>query len=164
MAAIVNVCVDPRMNHELIRIQVESRLERMGLPAKRVFITSDIGGNIGTSFTNAAQVLQASREQVVFAAVFHHDDCVADGQKKRLSLATSVDAARRALSALGIACPVVSGTVRSEDSTVTWSDETRKKYATFNFRMPRLSRSRVSGAGLGLSRLPVGEFGRRRTC
>lgn len=138
MAAIVNICVDPRLNQELIRLQVESRLDRLRLPAKRVFITSDIGGNIGSSFASTAQLLLANRETVAFAAVLHHDDCTADSQKKRQSLVSSVLAAKTALAALGINCPVLMGTVRTEDSMLTWPDEPERRYEVLNFRMPRL--------------------------
>lgn len=139
MAAIINVCVDPRLNHDLIRAQVQGRLERERLSTTRVFITSDIGANIGSGFTNAAQMLAADREQIVLAAVLHHDDCVADRQRKRQPLGTSVEAAKKALSSLGVNCPVLWGTLRTEDGRLTWADQPPQSYEVLSFRMPRLS-------------------------
>ena len=37
-AALIGVCVDPRLNHEIIRLQVRQRLERSGLRAERIYI------------------------------------------------------------------------------------------------------------------------------
>jgi hypothetical protein len=138
MVVIINVCVDPRLNHEVIRAQVKARLERERLPASRVFITSEIGGNIGSGFTNAAQMLAADGDQIVLAAVLHHDDCIADRQKRRQVLATSSEGARKTLESLGIRCPVLVGMLRTEDSRLTWADEPAVSHEVFNFRMPRL--------------------------
>jgi len=77
VAAIINVCVDPRLNHEVIRAQVRARLERLRLPAQLVYITSDVGGNLGVSFRSTAELVLKNQDRVEFAAVFHHDDCVA---------------------------------------------------------------------------------------
>jgi len=51
-AALVVVCVEPRINHEVIRIQVRQRLERSGIRAERIYILNDIGGNPGSNLRN----------------------------------------------------------------------------------------------------------------
>jgi hypothetical protein len=138
MAAIVNVCVDPRINHELVRVQVQSRLESLGLKAGRVFITSDVGGNVGSAFTGTIDLVRADEGQVVFAAVVHHDDCIAARHNKRQPLATSLEAAQKALESAGMHCSIVAGFLRTNDSTLTWSGQPARAYKVFNFRMPRL--------------------------
>ena len=42
-SALVGVCVDPRINHELIRIQVRQRLERSGIRAERIYVLNEVG-------------------------------------------------------------------------------------------------------------------------
>lgn len=138
MAAIVNICVDPRLDHELVRVQVRQRLERAGMPDERVFVTSDVGGNIGSAFRNTADMLQRAHERVVLAGVLHHDLCVAAQAGLRQTLSTSEAAIRRVLADLGITATVASGELRTEDSRVTWADEPQRSYEVFTFRMPRL--------------------------
>jgi hypothetical protein len=138
MAAIVNVCVDPRLNHEVVRLQVQSRLERLGLATSRVVITSDVGGNIGSAFSGTVDLLRADGEQVVFAVVLHHDDCVASRHNKRLPLATSLEAAQKALDSAGMHGSVLGGVLSTKDSTLTWSDQPARVHEVLNFRMPRL--------------------------
>jgi hypothetical protein len=137
-AAIVNICVDPRLNHELVRIQVRSRLEEMLTSAQRIYVTSDVGGNAGSAFRNTLDLVQRSRDQLVLAAVLHHDDCLAAAAGLRAPLETTLQQVRAALGTAGIACPLLSGSIRTETSAVVWSDARAKPAEVINFRMPRM--------------------------
>jgi hypothetical protein len=130
-AAVVQVCSDPRLNHEVIRVQVQSKLERLGLQADRIFILNDGGGNISANTRNTLELLTRRQDIVVFGAVLHHDDCLADQAGMRRPLATSVQQLASLLSERDIQCPVSSGIIRTESS--------ERSYEAFPFRMPRLS-------------------------
>jgi len=138
LAAIVNVCVDPRLDHAVIRSQVEARLERMRLPKERVFITNDVGGNVGSAAKGTVDLLVKNREEIVLAAVLHHGDCAAAAAGLRQPIEASVERLRRLLGEAGIRCPVLSGTLRTETSAIAWSDEPPRSYELLSFRMPRL--------------------------
>lgn len=137
-AAIVQICVDPRLNHELVRLQVQQRLERMSLQADRIFLLNEIGGNIGSNMQNTVEMLQQQRERIVLAGVLHHDDCVAHKAGRRVPLERSVGSLSTYLSSRAITCPVLSGQIETDNSAVTWTDEPRRDYETFSFRMPRM--------------------------
>jgi hypothetical protein len=138
MAAVINVCVDPRLNHEVLRAQVQGRLEQMRLPSGRIFITNDIAGNIGSAVRNTVELLARAREEVVMAAVLHHDDCAAARQGLRVPLTASTQQLRSTLEQAGIRCPVLSGEIHTESNTIVWTDRPAPKYELFTFRMPRL--------------------------
>jgi len=138
VAAIVNVCVDPRLNQELIRIQVKARLERLRLATDNLFVTNEIGGNIGSSFRNAALMLRERGVEIVLAAVLHHDDCVAAQAGRRQPLAQTALEIESFLRSQSVACPVLSGTLRTEDSTLIWLDEPMASREVLSFRMPRM--------------------------
>jgi hypothetical protein len=138
MAAIINVCVDPRLNHEVLRAQVQARLEQMRLPSERIFITNDVAGNVGSAVRNTAELLTRAREEVVVAAVLHHDDCAAAAQGLRVPLAASTQQLRSSLEQAGIRCPVLSGEIVTESNAIVWTDRPAPRYELFTFRMPRL--------------------------
>jgi hypothetical protein len=131
--ALVQVCVDPRLNHEIIRIQVRQRLERSGLRADRIYILNEQGANLGVNFRNSAQLLIRTGEPIVFCAVLHHDDCLAAQQGQRTELATTVNEMATELARLRVVCPVVSGQIRTAHSQLLWSDEPERRYAPFGF-------------------------------
>src|SRR5687767_3241543 len=103
-AALVQVCIDPRLNHELIRLQVRQKLERSGLRAERIFLLNEVGGNLGANFRSTARLLARAGEPIVFCAVLHHDDCLAarEGQRDDLTVAAREMAAE--LSKLTLSC------------------------------------------------------------
>jgi hypothetical protein len=138
-AAIVNICVDPRLQHEVLRPQVRTRLEAMGLKADRIFITNDIGGNIGSAMRSTLEMLSAAGDDVVLTAVLHHDDCVADSLGRRRSLVSSVRDLSSLVAGLNLICPVLSGSILTETSEIVWSDRPWRNLETFTFRMPRLT-------------------------
>lgn len=134
-AALVQVCVDPRLNHELLRIQVRQKLDSMRLNADRIFILNEIGGNVGANFRNTVELLVRQREPVVFAAVLHHDDCVAASAGLRMSLDAGAQEMAAHLSSRNIKCPVLKGNIRTENNHLIWADETEPGYTPFTFRI-----------------------------
>lgn len=137
--AIVNVCVDPRLNHEVIRAQVRARLEELGRAAQRVFIVNDVGGNIGSAFRNTLDLARRSREEVVLAAVLHHDDCLAEQAGLRRPLEESIREVRTLLGRGSRDTPVLSGQILTETSAIVWDDKPKRPGDLLGFRMPRLS-------------------------
>jgi hypothetical protein len=132
-AALVVVCVDPRLNHEIIRLQVRQRMGRSGLRAERIYLLGDVGGNLGSGFRQTAELLTRTGEPVVLAAVLHHDDCLGAREGQRKDLADSAQEMATELSRLGLFCPVLTGQVRTAHSQVLWSDELKRGYAPFSF-------------------------------
>lgn len=132
-AALVQVCVDPQLNHELIRVQVRQKLERSGLRSVRIYVLNEVGGNLGANFRNTAQLLARTGEPIVFCAVLHHDDCLAarEGQRTALEVAASEMAAE--LDRLKLPCQVVTGRIRTEHNHLLWSDEPASRYVPFTF-------------------------------
>ncbi len=76
--AILQLCVDPRLNHELIRIQVGQQLARRYLRADRVVLVNEIGGNLSASFASALDLFRRQDAQIILCGVLHHDDCLAE--------------------------------------------------------------------------------------
>jgi hypothetical protein len=138
-AAVLNICVDPRLDHEAIRTQVRQRLERMGRQADRIYLTNDIGGNIGSAFRNAIDVVLRSRDEIVLTGVLYHDDCLADAAGLRNPLETSRREIFAFLTNRGVTAPILTGTVVTESNVVQWSDEPRPTSEVFPFRMPRIN-------------------------
>jgi hypothetical protein len=137
--AVVSVCVDPRIDHRRVRSQVERRLARMKLDADRVFIVNGLAGNVGPNVGDTARLLSANGDQVVFAAVVHHDDCIAAGKGWRKTERESLAAMGQSLKDAGFPCPVEMAFLRTEDSHISWPSEPRRQsQEVSNFRMPRL--------------------------
>ena len=132
-SALIQVCVDHRLNHELIRIQVRQKLERSGLRADRIYILNEIGGNLGANFRNTAQLLTATGEPIVFCAVLHHDDCVAAREGRQTDLDVTADEMEVELARLQQPDEVVTGRIRTEHNHVLWSDEPEYRYVPFTF-------------------------------
>ena len=138
MAAIILTCVDPRLAHDVIRDQIGRRLEREGLPVRDIYVVSDVGGNLGSGFTNTLDLLTAAKVPVVLSAILHHDDCLAARLNVRKPLETTVAEIRTELSRRGIKCPVLSGNITTESSGLTWTDQPPVSREVFKFRMPRM--------------------------
>jgi hypothetical protein len=135
-AALINICVDPRLNHEAIRQQVRDRAS--GLAIDRIFITNDLAGNFGSSARNTIALLRKQRDPVVFAAILHHDDCLAGQAGMRHDLAATAGALQEELAKAGFAVEVLTGNILSESSTVVWSDRPPPDLEVLKFRMPRM--------------------------
>jgi hypothetical protein len=132
-SALVQVCVDPRLNHELIRIQVHQRLERSGLRADRIWVLNEVGGNLGANFRSTAQFLARTGEPIVFCAVLHHDDCLAAREGLRADLDVTAREMAAELARLKLTCAVVTGRIRTEHNHLRWSDEPESRYLPFTF-------------------------------
>lgn len=132
-AALVVVCVDPRLNHELIRIQVRQRLQRDGIRAERIYILNEVGGNVGRNVRHTVQLLKRMGEPVVFCAVLHHDDCLAAREGERHELSHAAQAMTSEMEKVDVRCPVATGEIRTEHNEVRWSDERAPAYVPFSF-------------------------------
>ena len=132
-AALVVVCVDPRISHEVIRIQVRQRLERSSIRAERIFILNDVGGNPGPNFRNTIQLLSRMSDPIVFCAVLHHTDCLSAQSGLRGDLAVAAQQMAAELSAANAHAPVLTGQIRTENNELLWSDEPVWRYEPFTF-------------------------------
>jgi hypothetical protein len=132
-AALVAVCVDTRINHEVIRIQVRQRLERSGIRAERIYILNDVGGNPGSNFHNTIQLLSRMSDPIVFCAVLHHTDCRSAQSGLRSDLAVAAQKVAAELSAANVHAPVLTGQILTENNELQWSDEPVWHYVPFTF-------------------------------
>ena len=88
--AIVQLCVDDRLDHGRIRAQVMEKLRSIHLPAERVFLVNEVGGNFGENFRNTVDVFRGQGMDVVFCGILHHDDCKANQAGWRRPMEQSV--------------------------------------------------------------------------
>ena len=137
-AALAQVCVDPRLNHELLRVQLRQKLQGLRMMADRIYILNDIGGNVGTNFRNTVNLLASRQEPIVMCAVLHHDDCLSAQQGIRTPLDDSAREMAAHLADRNIRCPVLTGTIRIDNNHLLWSDEPEPRYELIAFRMLRL--------------------------
>lgn len=120
--ALVQVCVDNRLNHELIRMQVKQHLAASYIRPDRIFVLNEIGGNLGQNLVNTAQMLVQSHETIVQVAILHHDDCLADKAGLRKPLAGTLEETANLLAGLKIKCPLVSGSIYTHNNHIVWHD------------------------------------------
>ncbi len=125
--ALIQVCVDERLNHELIRIQVKHKLAALYLAAQRIFILNEVGGNLGENFRNTTDAILKLRDDIVLAAVLHHDDCRAASVGLRRPLEETIAQMAEFLTKQGIVCPVASGHIYTANNHVIWLQDTRTK-------------------------------------
>jgi hypothetical protein len=137
-AAIVELCVDPRLNHELVRIQVRQKLDRLGLGADRIYVLNENGDSLGSNFRNTVKLLRLRGERLVFCAVLHHDDCLAAAAGLRPDLAESAERIVDYLADHGLACPVLTGEIRTANNHLRWSDEPARADQPFTFGLTGL--------------------------
>ena len=132
-SALVAVCVDPRIDHALIRIQVRQRMHRSGIRAERIYVMNDVGGNPGANVRNTVELLVRSGEPIVFCAVLHHDDCHSARYGLRTELAVAAQQMAAELSRANARSPVLTGHIRTENNHLLWSDEPEWRYVPFTF-------------------------------
>lgn len=125
--ALVQVCVDDRLNHELLRIQIRNRLAELYLRCEHVFIVNEIGGNMGENFRNTIALIKQSGGQIALAAVLHHDDCHAAQAGLRRPIVDTVAQMATFLAANDISCILASGQIRTSDNLIVWQGEQRIK-------------------------------------
>jgi len=126
-AAIVQVCVDERLNHELLRIQVKQKLAALYLNADRVFILNEIGGNLGENFRNTLDMLVKLRTEVVLAAALHHDDCIAGKHGLRRPLDETVAQMADLLASRDVSCILASGNIYTGNNHIIWLEDRQVK-------------------------------------
>ncbi len=119
--ALVQLCVDDRLDHPKIRAQVARKMQDIYLRADRILLLNEIGGNFGQNFRNSVDLFLQSGAQIVFCAVLHHDDCAADKAGCRLPMEQTVAELSRYLAEKRIGCSVYTGSIRTDDSFVQWS-------------------------------------------
>lgn len=132
-SVLVQVCVDPRLNHELLRAQVRQKLDRLGLSADRIFLLGEVGGNIGANFQHTLEMLKQSNDKVVLCAVLYHDDCHAAAAGLRAPLEVSAGEITSALAKQNSACRVLTGNIHTEQNQLLWSDEPEPRYQPWSF-------------------------------
>ena len=118
--ALVQICVDERLNHELIRTQVKHKLAEANLQAQRILILNEVGGNLGNNFDNALQMFVSAQARIVFAAVLHHDDCKAAQAGLRQPLTETIARLEALLAKHSVTCFVTSGSINSNTNDVLW--------------------------------------------
>ncbi len=137
-AALINICVDPRLNHEALRQQLRGRFDGQDLALNRIFVVADVGGNVGTAARNTLAMLRTIRERLVAVALLHHDDCVAAGAGMRQALDVSARMLEAEVKMAGFATPVLRGSIVTATSTILWEDRPPKSLEQFTFRMPSM--------------------------
>ncbi len=129
--ALVSLCIDPRLNHELLRVQVAQHLRRLNLHVERIYLVNDVGGNVAAGFEHALDLLVRLGQTPVFAAVLHHDDCLAEGAGLRAPMAVTALEIGNRLSALSISCPVHSGHILTETNHLIWDQSPDPQYRPY---------------------------------
>jgi hypothetical protein len=137
-AALIQVCVDPRLNHELIRVQVRQKLERSGIGASDIYVLNDIGGNPGSNLAHTLEQLAGIGIPVVFGAVLHHDDRVAERRGKRVPLEDAAHEMENAFTTARVRARVWTGQIRTQHNHMLWTDEPQPVYTPFTFGPPTI--------------------------
>ena len=122
-AAIVQTCVDYRLNHELLRIQVQHKLTSLRVSAQRIFILNEIGGNFSENFRNTVDLLLRSNNEIVVAAVLHHDDCLAEKQGLKRPMPETIAQVSDFLKKQNVNCALVSGNIHTVNNHIIWDDD-----------------------------------------
>ena len=136
-SALLNICVDPRLNHDALRDQLRRRLTQ-DVPARNVFVVADIAGNLGSAARNTIGLLRKRGEDIVVAGVLHHDDCLAAAEGQQQPLAATAKALEAELRQAGFKCPLLTGTIATASSSITWTDSPPRSLEVLRFRMPRM--------------------------
>lgn len=121
--ALVQVCVDERLNHELLRIQVKHKLAELYLKAPRILIFNEIGGNLGQNFTSMARLLVSQNDQIVLASVLHHDDCQAAKAGLRKPIEQTIEQMESFLNEQDVSCVLASGNIYTNNNHIIWLDD-----------------------------------------
>ena len=118
--AVVQLCVDDRLDHAQIRERVRSKLRSLYLEADRIILVNEIGGNFGENYRNTVSLFRDLGARIVFCAMLHHDDCGAALAGRRLPLEQSLSDLAAYLSREGLTCPLYAGSIRTATGDVTW--------------------------------------------
>lgn len=119
-AAVVQVCVDERLNHELLRIQVRHKLAALYSNADRILILNEIGGNLSENFRSATDMLLKLEAEIVLAAALHHDDCIAARHGLRRPIEETLMQMADFLSKREVSCVLASGNIYTANNHIVW--------------------------------------------
>lgn len=119
--ALVQLCVDDRLDHGKIRQQVAQKIRDVYLKSDRIFLLNEVGGNLGQNFRNTLELFLNGGARIVFCGVLHHDDCSADKAGCRLPMEQTVIELYQYLGEKGVNCPVYTANIRTGDSTIEWT-------------------------------------------
>ncbi len=119
--AIVITCVDERLNHELLRIQVRHKLAALYKTARRVLVLNEIGGNLGENFKNTVDLVLQGGDEITLVAVLHHDDCRAAKAGRRVPLDKTVAQVEAFLRQRGVSCSLAWGNIISANNHILWA-------------------------------------------
>lgn len=125
--ALIQTCVDERLNHELLRIQVGHKLAALHLKADRIIILNELGGNLGENFRNTAELMLESSNKIVLAAVLHHDDCRAAQAGWRRPLEETVANMAHFLAERQVNCVLAAGQIYTHNNHIIWLEDQRIK-------------------------------------
>ena len=123
--ALAQVCVDNRLNHELLRIQIHHKLAELYLQADAIFIMNEVGGNLGENFRGVVDMMLARKNPIVLACVLHHTDCIAHQMGRRWPMETTIERMSAYLAERGVACPLVTGNILTENNHILWEQVLR---------------------------------------
>ena len=118
--AVVQLCVDDRLDHGKIRAEVAKKLRGVYVAADRILLVNEIGGNFGENFRNAVEMFRSLDAQIVFCAVLHHDDCGAAAAGRRRSREQTLAEMSAYLAGQGVICPVYAGNIQTNTNEVSW--------------------------------------------
>ncbi|MCC6804906.1 MAG: hypothetical protein IT319_18635 [Anaerolineae bacterium] len=123
--ALIQVCVDDRLNHELLRTQIRNKLNELSIPNDHIFIVNELGGNFGENYRNTTTMITQTGSQILLAAVLHHDDCRAAQAGYRRPLDMTVSQMATYLAQAHIDCVLLSGQIQTASNLITWETEQR---------------------------------------
>jgi len=132
--ALVQVCVDERLNHESLRIQVKHKLASLYLNAQRILVLNEVGGNFGENFRNTSEMLLKLHDRIVLAAVLHHDECRSEKLGLRRPLQETLDTMTDFLAKRGIFCILASGYIYTSNNYITWLNDRHVKENSSGWR------------------------------
>jgi len=126
-AAIIQTCIDERLNHELLRTQVRHKLAALYSGAERVLILNEIAGNLGENFRNTLDMLLQMKAEIVLAGVLHHDDCLAAKQGLRRPLEETTAQMADLLASRGVSCVLATGNIYTNNNHIVWLKDIQVK-------------------------------------
>jgi hypothetical protein len=121
--ALIQVCVDDRLNHDLLRSQIRDTLAERDTPCDHIFIVNEIAGNLGENFKNTVTLIERLGAQLELAVVLHHDDCRAAHMGLRRPLVETIAQMETFLADSDISCVLLSGQIHTSDNVITWETE-----------------------------------------
>ena len=121
--AVLQLCVDPRLQHDAVRTQVAAMLSSRGTPADRIFLVGQVGGNLSESYLQTVDLAVREGATLVAGGALHHDDCLAARHGLRAPLPETLARVASELASRRVACPVVAGQIDTASQRISWFAE-----------------------------------------